>query len=377
MKLKPAVGCAAIGLAWALGVSAAWFSGEATAAEPSAASLQHPGPAVWIEEYWDVKPERFDDFLRAYRSEVYSITRRITGYRGYTFYTNLPDDQGHPRAGRTPDSMLTEHYGVHLQGKMLTEHAIDVGNLLRRTHNVVIAHHLRNWDDARSFRGRMEQLYAQEHGGQNLWDHLSDTVFSLANNYWETTFRMIETGFDTPTDRTGHDADGLDLEPRPSPVGWFKEYWEVRPEDLEEFLDVYRNNTLAVMKPLPGYQGVTLVTTLPPGEDEAARTLYQGETLGGPDRFYVTQPGVMMGGKVRTDTAINYSMLFRNTFTLITYFQVPWDVPMLQLMQKNYELTNPGKDRLKHITEVFFPLAQNHWDMRYRAIESSFLPLQE
>ena len=50
---------------------------------------------------------------------------------------------------------------------------------------------------------------------------------------------------------------------------------------------------------------------------------------------------------------------------------------MLQLMQKSYELINPGKDRLKHITEVFFPLAQNHWDMRYRAIESSFLPLQE
>ena len=374
MNLMRWTGRGGYALAWA---STAWLAGAVAAAEPTAASLQHAGPAVWIEEYWDVKPARFDDFLRAYRSEVYSITRRISGYRGYTFYTNLPDDDGHPRAGRTPNSMLTSHYGVHLQGNMLTEYAIDVGNLLRRTHNVVIVHHLKDWSHARSFRRNMEELYAQEHDGQNLWDHLAETVFALANNYWETTFRMIETGLEAPTGNRGNDADGLDLEPRPSPVGWFKEYWEVRPEDLEEFLDVYRNNTLAVMKPLPGYEGVTLVTTLPPGTDEAERTKYQGEMLGGPDSFYMPQPGVMMGGTVRTNTAINYSMMFRNTFTLITYFQVPWDVPMLQLMQQNYELTNPGQDRLKHITKIFFPLAQNHWDMRYRAIETSFVPLEE
>ena len=35
-------------------------------------------------------------------------------------------------------------------------------------------------------------------------------------------------------------------------------------------------------------------------------------------------------------------------------------------------LTHPGQGRIKYITKVFFPLAQNHWDMRYRAIETSF-----
>ena len=373
MNLNPVSGRSAIVLA----VCTGWLAAAATSAQPTPASLQHAGPAVWIEEYWDVKPERFDDFVRAYRSEVYSITRRIKGYRGYTFLTSLQDENGFPQPGRNPDEMLTSHYGVHLQGKVLTKQAVDVSKLLNRTHNAVIVHHLQDWNDARSFRRGMEELYAKEHGGQNLWDHLSGTVFALANNYWETSFRLIETGLDIPPAKKGNDTDGLDLEPHPSPVGWFKEYFEVLPKDLDKFLDVYRNNTLKVMKPLPGYEGVTIVTTLPPGKTEATRTKYRGETLGGPDSFYLPQPGMMMGGTVRTDTAINYSMMFRNTFTLITYFQMPWNVPMLEGMQKNYERTNPGEDRLEHITRVFFPLAQNHWDMRYRAIETSFVPLQK
>jgi hypothetical protein len=365
---------AVIVLASGLSVWTALLS-VATADEPTAASLQHAGPAVWIEEYWEVKPERFDDFVRAYRSEVYSITRRIEGYRGYTFLTNLQDEQGVPRTGK--DQMISDHYGIHLQGKVLTEQVVDLGQLLRRTHNVIIIHHLQDWSDARSFRRSMEELYAKEHGGSNLWDHLSETVFVLANNSWETSFRMIETGLDIPPARPGKDADGLDLEPRPSSTGWFKEYFDVLPEDMEQFLDVYRNNTLAVMKPLSGYEGVSFVTTLPPGEAEAARSKYRGDTLGGPDGFFVSQPGVMMGGTVRTDTAINYSSLFHNTFTMITYYQLPWNVPMMEGMQMNYDKEHPGEDRLKHITKVFFPLAQNHWDMWYRAIETSFVPLQK
>lgn len=361
-------------LASALSLCMALFS-AATGAEPTAASLQHIGPAVWIEEYWDVKPERFDDFVRAYRDEIYSITRRIEGYRGYTFLTNLPDEEGRPRFGT--DAMINDHYGVHLRGEVLTEQIADIGQLLRRTHNVIVVHHLQDWNDARSFRGRMAELYAEEHDGQNLWDHLAETVFALAENYWETSFRMIETGLDIPPVGPGNDADGLDLEPRPSTTGWYKEYFHVLPEDLDRFLDVYRNNTLAVMKPLEGYEGVTFVTTLPPGEVEAARSQFRGEPLGGSDSFYVTQPGVMMGGTVRTDTSLNYSSLFRDTFTIITYYQLPWNVPMLEQMQKNFEKTNPGEDRLAHITRVFFPLAQNHWDMWYRAIETSFVPLQE
>jgi hypothetical protein len=87
----------------------------------------------------------------------------------------------------------------------------------------------------------------------------------------------------------------------------------------------------------------------------------------------VAQPGVRIDGAVRTDTSINYSSLFRDKFTMITYFQLPWEVEMLPLMQKNFERTNPGQDRIAHVTKAFFPLSQNHWDMFYRAIETSFV----
>jgi hypothetical protein len=340
---------------------------------------QHLGPAAWIEEYWDVKQDRFDDFVDAYRREVYSLSRHIPGYRGYTFLTNLPDANGNPKPPAAPDEMLTNHYGVHLRGRTLTKRAIDIGKLLMKTHNVVIVHHLKDWHYANTFRQSMNHAFAESHGGANYADHLAETLYPLANNYWETSFRLMDTGLQprSGTLEGGDDADGYDLEPRPSDDVWMKEYFEVNAADLDAFLDAYMGNTLVVMKPMPGYQGVTVVTTLPPGPEEAARTRYAGETLGGPSEFYVPQPGVLMDGEIRTDTSINYSLLFKPTFTIITYYQVPWDIRMLELMQQNFERDHPGVDRLEYITRVLFPHAQNHWDMRYRAIETSFVPMSE
>lgn len=340
---------------------------------------QHPGPAAWIEEYWDVKPDKLDEFVDAYRREVYSISRNIPGYRGYTFLTNLPDAGGNPKPPAAPDEMLTKHYGVHLQGKTLTKRAIDIGKLLMKTHNVVIVHHLQDWRYAKTFRQSMNQAFADSHGGADYADHLAESLYPLANNYWETNFRLMDTGLEPlPGTLTGgKDADGYNLEPHSSDDVWMKEYFEVNAEDLEAFLDAYMGNTLVVMSPMPGYQGVTVVTTLPPDPEEAARTHYAGETLGGPSEFYVPQPGVLMDGEIRTDTSINYSHLFKPTFTIITYYQVPLGIHMLELMQQNFERDHPGVDRLEHITKVLFPHAQNHWDMRYRAIETSFVPVSE
>src|SRR3990172_1226456 len=212
------------------------------------------GPAAWVEEYWDVKPEKFNEFIEVYKRDVYSISRRIPGYRGYTFLTNTPGADGNPQPPRTPDKMLTQHYGVHLQGKTLTERAIDIGNLLMRTHNVVIVHHLQTWADAQIFRQSMERIYANEHQGEKYTDHLAQTLYPLANNYWETSFRLIETGLPMKPEMLidGKDADGLNLEPHPSSDAWFKEYFEVNAQDLDAFLSAYKNNTLVVMNPIPG-----------------------------------------------------------------------------------------------------------------------------
>ncbi|HEU4626468.1 MAG TPA: hypothetical protein VFS52_16980 [Steroidobacteraceae bacterium] len=345
------------------------------AAAAAAGSGMRPGPAVWIEEYWEVKPGKLDEFVKTYRSEVYSLARKVPGYRGYTILTNIPDGSGFPPVPRMPDATLTPHYGIQLQGKMLTERSIDLGNLLRRTHNVIVIHTLQTWAESRSFRANMEAAYADAHHGAKLADHLAATLFPLANNYWETPFRLVETGL--PVDaHSGRDADGLDLEPHASsPAEWYKEYFEVTAEDLPAFVEAYRNNTFATMSQIPGYKGVTILTTLAPNPTEAARTKYRGEMLGGPDAFYVAQPGVMMDGTIRTDTSINYSLLFKPTFTIITYYQFPPGVKMLEEMQRIFAREHPGEDRIKKVTREFFPHIQNHWDMHYRAIETSLVPL--
>jgi len=356
-----------------------WVVISLSAASPAVAdedSGMRSGPAAWIEEYWDVKPEKFDEFIEVYKRDVYSLSRRIQGYRGYTFLTSIPDADGNPAPPANPDELLTKHYGVHLQGRTLTERAVDIGKLLMRTHNVVIVHHLQDWSEAQTFRQDMDEIYAREHRGEKYSEHLAQTLYPLANNYWETSFRLIETGLPMkPEMRSGDDADGLNLDPHPSSDVWFKEYFEVTAQDLDAFMSAYKNNTLVVMTPIAGYQGVTVVTTLPPSTAEAVRTKYNGETLGGPEKFYVPQPGVMMDGTVRTDTSGKWSLLFKPTFTIITYYQIPPGTKLLEEMQKNFERDHPGVERLPYITKVLFPYAQNHWDMRYRAIETSFVPL--
>ena len=77
----------------------------------------------------------------------------------------------------------------------------------------------------------------------------------------------------------------------------------------------------------------------------------------------------------RTDTAINFGTFFRDTFTLITYFELPWDINLREAMQKSWEALGNRGNRHARVTEVLFPHARNHWDMQYRAIETSLVPL--
>lgn len=362
-------------LAGALACLGALFvSPFAAPAETGTETGMRIGPAVWIEEYWDVKPEVLDDFFRAYKAEVYSLARSLPGYRGYTILTNVPKD-GFPRDVKNPDALFMPHYGIQIDRKVLTGQAIDIGLMMRKTHNVIVVHYFRNWSDADAFRPGLEKAWAARSDGTSLADHLSKSLYALANNMWETRFRLIETGLEFKGERRhGKDADGLDLEPQRPTTGWYKEYFDVPAHLLDEFVKVYKENTLKVMAPIEGYEGVSLVTTLPPGGPESVRTKYAGQTLGGPDDFLVPSPGVMMNGTIRTDTSVNYSALYKPTFTVITYYQFPKNVNMLFEMQRNWNKEHPGDDRIKHVTKVFFPLSRNHWDMWYRPIESSFAP---
>lgn len=335
-----------------------------------------PGPAAWIEEYWDVLPDKVDEFVKTYREEVYSLARQVPGYRGYTVLTNLPDPQHPERPALFGERMFVPHYGVHLDGKILTERVVNIGNLIRRTHNIVIAHSLQTWEDAERFRSNMEKIFASKHPGEKLTERLAKTLYPLAANYCEERYHLILTGLrvDPETASDGQDADGLNLDPRPSETAWFKEYFQVDADKIDDFLKAY-NETYAVLRDVPGYRGVTIVTNIPPKGAEARRTKYKNQPLGAAKQLYTPMPGVMIDGVVRTDTAINFGTFFRDTFTLITYFELPWDINLREAMQKSWEAMGNRGNRHARVTEVLFPHARNHWDMQYRAIETSLVPL--
>ncbi len=97
--------------------------------------------------------------------------------------------------------------------------------------------------------------------------------------------------------------------------------------------------------------------------------------LGGFDQFVVRHPGLLMEGEIRTDLAINFSSLFKNTYTIITYHHLDsHSGNFMQEMAKMWADEHNGEDRIKHITAVLFPHAKNHWDMWYRMIETTFVP---
>jgi len=337
-----------------------------------------PGPAAWIEEYWDVKPDKLDEFMEIYRRDVYAHMRKIPGYRGYNVITTVPDEGGFPNDpfGRLR-KMTTPHYSIQIDGKVLTKRLYDVGNLIRQTHNVVIAHSLQTWADADNFRRAYAHAFAEANNGWDVNEYFSRKLYPLVNNYWESRFRLGLTGESMPTGAKarGSDADGLNLEPRKTNAFQGKEYFDVDAKTMKQFLEAYEHNTYQFMRVIPDYRGVTIVFNTPPEPEEAKITHYTGQPLGTIDTFYVPQPGLLMDGEIRTNISINYSLLFNKTFSLITYFEVPKNTELLKLMQAAYDKMYPeGGDRIEFITKALFPYARNHWDMVYRSIETSFTP---
>lgn len=384
LRALSVLSCAYVG--FALGAAHAQTpppgQGPYTVTEKSLAEAQNrakalrPGPAAWVEEFWDVMPDKVDEFVKAYRDEVYSLARKVPGYRGYTVLTNIPDPQDPKRPNLFGERMFVPHYGVHLDGKTFTGRVVNVGNVLRRTHNIVIAHSLQTWEDADQFRANLEKEFAKKQPGVKLSEHLAKTVYPLAANVWEERYHLIMTGLPVKagTASGGKDADGLNLDPYPSETAWFKEYFQVDADKLADFLKGY-NETYAVMRDIPGYRGVTIVSTLPPKGADAQRAKYQNQLLGAAKDLYVPWPGLHMDGAVRTDMSMNFGSFFRDTFTIITYYEVPWEAKLLEVMQKNWESMGNSGDRLARVTKTLFPHARNHWDMQYRAIETSLVPL--
>jgi hypothetical protein len=222
--------------------------------------------------------------------------------------------------------------------------------------------------------------YAKAHNGAEMQASLAKTLYPLANNTWDTYFRMIETGFPPhfTGKATGNDADSLNLEPHAEPIRWVKEFFLVDEKDLTAIMDAYDKYSFEAVRLMRGDSGVSAITSLPPRPGEAPQTAYskQHYPLGGFDEFLIPQKGVLMDGTFPIETSANFSALFRKTFTLVTYQhqQSGADMLMSSTLDAAFAEKHPGETSTQLLQKHFFPLARNHWDIRYRLIETSFAP---
>ena len=244
----------------------------------------HPGPAVWIEEHWDVIPDRLDEFLAVYDREIYALARQTPGYRGYTVATTIPDGTGEPEincgAGLSPGC---GHLGAMVNNQRLSsegtkgrdfkgrlkERAVNWDGLFQHAFNVLIIHNVQTWEDGDRFRARMAELYAGRHPGQTLAARIVETLDPLATVYWDAEYRLIRTNWpelDAYTKAAGPrkptDADGLDLEPRHAASVLVGEHWDVKPENLCRFLEAYDRDVIQANRKLLGYRGYSIATLI-------------------------------------------------------------------------------------------------------------------
>lgn len=341
-----------------------------------------PGPSVWYEENWLVKDGKLTDFMTAYRSEFYSLARRIPGYRGYTVMTTMAPETGEPAIpeGRLKlgEKFIWRHPSILLNGTIKTEHVINIGSLMGRTYNVKIIHHLESWSDAETFGSAMETMYADEHKGAVLADHLARTVFPLVQNVWTSYFRLVQTSYPASAypaagNAKPGDADSLNLEPRRMPICIVEEGWDVRPGNFDEFVKAYDRDSYSNLRKIDGYRGYTMVTTLPTGPNDPKPTM----PLGAADSYTVPYPGMLIGGDVRTDTSINAGAFFQKAYNVKAYHMLEtWDADSIWMKEiiRTYAADHGGRNPWDLLSKTIFPLVNNHWDYFYRAVESSFVP---
>lgn len=365
------------------------------------------GPQVWIEENWDVKPEKWRAFRAAYEKEIYSLARKTPGYRGFTFLTTIVPGDDEPKEqknggawGSDPKAIARFTLGDGLSGsgylkphKMIQLHGVQTDRsivwdaLFFRTFNVQIVHHLQTWADADQFQSRMARLYAETHPQEELAEHLAKTVYPLSTNHWSATFRMIQGSWDWDRPvQSGSDADGLNLEPYQGPTVLVAEHFDVKPDRFCQFLADYERNVERFDRRDIGERGIAYATSLPPQSCEAQAEAISAEglrRLGGDDSLYVPEPGILMDGVVRTNYSINVGALYKKTFNVLVYRRYA-SFEALAVQSQFEEGSRPVFAKENGMSDLkfddtwatkFMHNINNHWDSWYRIVKTSFVPM--
>ena len=153
------------------------------------------------------------------------------------------------------------------------------------------------------------------------------------------------------------------------------EYWYIRDDKVEEFLDFYENTIVSIKDTIPGFMGFEARTNLRLGDehDVPLDAPYYAH-VGGPEKMIVPHPGCYLNGVV-THQSVNLHSLIRNEYNLIIslYFesaQAIIDViPMIGVRYK--EKHGVAFDEDKEMNATFYGSAINHWDVIHRVLRNT------
>ncbi len=372
-----------IGAAGAAG-SAALFGMNAALAksdDPDGLNLDpSPGPAAWLDEYWDVKPDKFKEFIEVYQNEICEIARRIPGYRGYSIYTSFeptPEINTRMKNLGGSDNYLVPHFGIQIDGEVATETAINYSALMKKTYNVVVTHHVQTWSAANQFRSSLNKAYADKSNGYDLSLRLMEVLYPLANNFWRATYRTLFTGYagNVKGPKKGKDADGLNLAPYTGALNLNIEYARIKPGREQAYFDTLRDGLFNAIRVNPGYRGMSAVTSIPPLPSEGHIDL-EGAQLGSPDSQFVWERGMLLGGKERTDRYINFGQAFQNWFNVFYVHYFAPDNPGMA-SQARFDIfakKHEGKNLRDFYANTLFYEETNHFENNYRMVAQSFSP---
>lgn len=136
-----------------------------------------PNPVVLVAEHWDVKPDRFCQFLEDMEKHVERYDRHDIGERGISYATSLPPQMCEPQAEPLTaealrrlggdDELYVPSPGVMIGGTVRTNYSINVGALYKKTFNVLLYRRFHSFA-AQGLQSQFEEgsrsLYARDNG---------------------------------------------------------------------------------------------------------------------------------------------------------------------------------------------------------------------
>lgn len=155
-----------------------------------------------------------------------------------------------------------------------------------------------------------------------------------------------------------------------------EEYWLVRDNKVEEFVDYYRNTWIEpIQEKIPGFCGWEPLTHLPlhDGHDMPADAPFYAK-VGPPETMIVDHPGCQLDGVV-THKSVNLHSLIRNEFNLVLrlYFETGEKIIEIipKLNERWEELTGFNTAEDPGLRRDFYGRVINHWDVIYRVLDNT------